>query len=253
MPTTRQSITTTASRRGYTATASSARQRCVLANDGGSDEDEKHDAAALGLARRLGWSGQWFRGALGDDGSRLVYVNAGGGDDVRNYSPLAAEQAIMDRAAFVVPDVTSRYVRERLALRRLRWWSEIQAAAKAAGSHFFDDSTMRFFSSTLGDCFPLRDGSALCVTGERMHGEPRAWTVRRVVYLVDPKACVVRLAIDDDEAGFQGYGSKAKAERSAKRRAELVNADPEAWAAMMKATGWPAASVVSPLDLVAKV
>lgn len=245
MPTTLQSITTKASWHGYTATASSARQRCVLANDGGTNEDEKHDAAALGLARKLGWSGQWFRGA-GADGARRVYVNAGGGDDVHSYSP---------RAAFVVPDATSRYTRERLALRRLRWLSDLEAAAKAAGSHFFDADTMKFFGSILEDSYPLRDGSALFVTSERDRhsGAPRAWTVRRAVYLVDPKTCAARFAVDEDEAGFQGYSSKAKACGAAKRRAELVNIDPQAWAAMMKSTGWPEAPTVSPLDLVAKV
>lgn len=239
MPTTPQSITTTASRRGYTATVSAA--RFIMPDDGSVDEDEKHDAAALGLARKLGWSGQWFRGALGDGAARRVYVNAGVGG-ARDYSP---------RAAFVVPDATNRFTCERLALRRLRYLSDLTAAAKAAGSHFFEDSTMAFFSSKLVDSYPLRDGSALFVTSERdecTRARRRAWTVRRAVYLVDPKTCAVRFAVDEDEAGFQGYSSKAKACGAAKRRAELVNIDPQAWAAMMASTGWPEAPTASPID-----
>lgn len=86
---------------------------------------------------------------------------------------------------------------------------EIRAANAAAGFHFFEPATLRFFSSRVGRTVYSGTRGAYFVTSERdtVGGYPRRYTVRRA-----------------DETGrvetvgeFQGYATCAAAKRAAAR------------------------------------
>lgn len=74
----------------------------------------------------------------------------------------------------------------------------IRRAAHAAGSHFFDAATMRFFGCRLSKpVYALPDGSALFITSEQDRNGPqetRAWGGRRNY--------TVRLAFENPRCGF---------------------------------------------------
>lgn len=55
--------------------------------------------------------------------------------------------------------------------------SDLRAAAKRAGSHFFDRKTMRFFNSKLHNVYAV-DSGAVFVTSEKYPGSPRHCKVR---------------------------------------------------------------------------
>ena len=102
----------------------------------------------------------------------------------------------------------------------------IVQAVTGAGSHFFDDATMRFFSSRVAAtgwrvADPAGwDHTYVLVTSECGPSGVRAYTVR-VFTMSDYGRRVDRR---DDAAGFQGYGSRSSAHRAAERVARSIAA-----------------------------
>lgn len=100
----------------------------------------------------------------------------------------------------------------------------IVQAVTSAGSHFFDDAAMRFFSSRVaGTGWRVSDPGGwdhtyILVTSECGPSGTRAYTVR-VFTMSD---CARRVDRRDDSAGFQGYGSRAAAHRAAERLAREI-------------------------------
>ena len=70
--------------------------------------------------------------------------------------------------------------------------------------HFFDPDTLRFFKSRVGDKVY---GGSMFITSERGPHGPRAYSVRRVT----------KGGRIDTVGSFQGYSSKAQAERAIAR------------------------------------
>ena len=97
----------------------------------------------------------------------------------------------------------------------------IVQAVTGAGSHFFDDSAMRFFASRVAATgWRVADPGGwdhtyVVVTSECGPSGVRAYTVR-VFTLSDYGRRVDRR---DDSAGFQGYASRSAAHRAAERLA----------------------------------
>jgi hypothetical protein len=97
----------------------------------------------------------------------------------------------------------------------------IVQAVDGAGSRFFDDSSMRFFSSRVASSgWKIADPAGwdhtyVLVTSECGPSGVRAYTVR-VFTMSD---CARRVDRVDDAAGFQGYGSRVSAHRAAARLA----------------------------------
>lgn len=100
----------------------------------------------------------------------------------------------------------------------------IVQSVTGAGSHFFDDSAMRFFSSRVAATgWRVSDPAGwdhtyVVVTSERGPSGVRAYTVR-VFDMSDYGRRVVRR---EDSAGFQGYGSRVAAHRAAGRLAREI-------------------------------
>lgn len=100
----------------------------------------------------------------------------------------------------------------------------IVQAVTGAGSHFFDDAAMRFFSSRVaGSGWRVSDPAGwdhtyVVVTSERGPSGVRAYTVR--VFTMSDYAR--RVDRRDDSAGFQGYGSRVAAHRAAERLAREI-------------------------------
>jgi hypothetical protein len=96
--------------------------------------------------------------------------------------------------------------------------SQLKAAFKRAGSHFFDAEAMRFFNSRLcGDAHRIAPGVYAFVTSERFDDRsPRLYTLRILEDASDVHS------VREDSKGFQGYATlaQAKAARNAMRRGE---------------------------------
>jgi hypothetical protein len=97
----------------------------------------------------------------------------------------------------------------------------IKMLNRDSGLHFFDSSTMRFFSSRC--CSTVHDGpgGVFFVTSEKRTGfgcadGPRRYTVRRF----DRMTGEVRLAGNGTGDEFQKYSSSRAANRAAKIRSE---------------------------------
>lgn len=87
--------------------------------------------------------------------------------------------------------------------------AQIKSAAKAAGSHFFTPSAMRFFNSTvLSGTYPI-DNGAYFVTGENDGGN-RAYTVRLVTVTGENGFNISTVG------EFMEYATPAAAKRAAK-------------------------------------
>lgn len=100
----------------------------------------------------------------------------------------------------------------------------IVQAVTGAGSHFFDDAAMRFFSSRVaGSGWRVSDPAGwdhtyVLVTSECGPSGVRAYTVR--VFTMSDHAR--RVDRRDDAAGFQGYSSRSAAHRAAERVAREI-------------------------------
>lgn len=92
--------------------------------------------------------------------------------------------------------------------------NQIRQANKAAGFHWFDAATMRFFQSRVSSrVYPLADGSCLFVSSERNGELARRYTVRHALTSGD---------IADTPRGFQAFATSGGAHGYAARlRAEL--------------------------------
>ena len=92
---------------------------------------------------------------------------------------------------------------------------ELREAVKAAGSHFFDADSMRFFDSRiLPGVWNAADGSAYFVTSERFRGSggyigPRLFSVRRWAN-----------GTVDTVGKFQAHKTAGQAKREAARLAQ---------------------------------
>ena len=97
--------------------------------------------------------------------------------------------------------------------------SEIKAASKAAGSHFFDRSTMRFFRSRILPTVYHGPGGCYFVTSEQYIGsqytEPRKYTVRKF----DVETA------DIDTVGPFNEMSRTEALRTARKLSEEARTD----------------------------
>lgn len=102
----------------------------------------------------------------------------------------------------------------------------IVQAVTSAGSRFFDDAAMRFFSSRVAAtgwrvADPAGwDHTYVLVTSECGPSGVRAYTVR--VFTMSDHGR--RVEDRNDAAGFQGYGSRSSAHRAAERVARLIAA-----------------------------
>jgi len=97
--------------------------------------------------------------------------------------------------------------------------SEIRAANKRAGFHFFDKETMRFFDSVVyKGVYRFHDG-ALFITSEQFHGSttigPRRYTVR----------CAYANGDITTRGEFQEYSNFWMARDYARRTAKNMRAD----------------------------
>jgi len=98
--------------------------------------------------------------------------------------------------------------------------SDIRAANRAAGLHFFDPESMRFFWSKIENTIHEGVGGIFFVTSEQMRGDPhlgvaeqpRRWTVRQF----DPESGTVETA---DGFKFQQFNTSSKAHDAARRAA----------------------------------
>lgn len=88
------------------------------------------------------------------------------------------------------------------------WMNDIRRAAEKAKSHWFDESTMRFFDSRVHDAVYAGPGGIYFVSSERGPNGIRAYTVR--VVTLEPWSI-------DDVGGFQRYASYNGAHAAAKR------------------------------------
>jgi len=68
-------------------------------------------------------------------------------------------------------------------LRKLHTLDQIKRAAMGAGSHWFDKSALRFFSSRIGDKVHPVPGGALFVSSEQFdYQSPRLYSVRSCTF-----------------------------------------------------------------------
>jgi hypothetical protein len=101
----------------------------------------------------------------------------------------------------------------------------IVQSVTGAGSHFFGEKEMRFFSSRVASSgWRVRSGGwdhvDVLVTSERdtYSDFPRAYTVRVFVF----SDCGRKVRTYEDIAGFQGYATSASANRAARRVAQRI-------------------------------
>lgn len=97
--------------------------------------------------------------------------------------------------------------------------TEVRAANRRAGFHFFDEDTLRFFRSRVGDTLYVGPAGDLFITSEQFVGsdgvaDPRRYTVRRA----NPDGSI------DTLGEFGEYASSAAARRGimAAHRVEVV-------------------------------
>ena len=87
--------------------------------------------------------------------------------------------------------------------------SELRAAVKESGSHFFDRKTMQFFRSKIHNVYDGADG-VFFVTSESQDDEPRRYTVRQW----DEEGARVHTVGE-----FRGYRHREDAATAARRMA----------------------------------